>query len=189
MYTTNSSSVRGSEISLLDTLVLKRRGIHSGSRTEEEWRGVFKYELTYEISNFGRLRNKKNKKLLYGRVGAPGYIHFYLKGKNYYAHRLVALAFVPNPYHKNYVNHKDGNKVNNYIKNLEWCTAKENDIHARKIGLKKYSGYGWYNHKLTKKNVFYIRKSTLSQRTLAKKFGVSHTTIGEIIHRTIWKHI
>ena len=61
------------------------------------------------------------------------------KAKNILVHRLVAESFIPNPNKYPCVNHIDGNKQNNNINNLEWCTHSENDLHAYKIGLRKAS--------------------------------------------------
>lgn len=58
------------------------------------------------------------------------------KNISYTVHRLVGFCFIPNPDDKPYINHKDGDKLNNNVDNLEWCTAKENDTHARLTGLK-----------------------------------------------------
>lgn len=58
------------------------------------------------------------------------------KEKNYRVHRLVAQIFLENELNKPYINHKDGNKKNNCVSNLEWVSAKENDAHARETGLK-----------------------------------------------------
>ena len=57
------------------------------------------------------------------------------KCKRYLVHRIVAIAFLPNPLNKAYVNHIDGNKQNSNLENLEWSTPTENSIHAHKHGL------------------------------------------------------
>lgn len=95
----------------------------------------------YAVSNYGNIKNIKNGRILTPVVNKNGYYAytFCQNGirKNLKIHRLVALYFVENPNNYPYVNHKDGNKLNNNINNLEWCTPKYNDNHARKNGLKK----------------------------------------------------
>ena len=61
------------------------------------------------------------------------------KRKSLKVHRLVAISFIPNPMNKPYINHIDGNPINNCVENLEWCTQHENVVHAYKIGLRKIS--------------------------------------------------
>ncbi len=95
----------------------------------------------YAISNYGNIKNVKNKKILTPYKNKNGYLSytFCQNGikKTFRLHRLVGLYFIPNPNSLPYINHKDGNKINNHVENLEWCTAKENDNHARKTGLKQ----------------------------------------------------
>lgn len=94
----------------------------------------------YAISNLGNIKNVKNGRILTPVLTPSGYLHYVFcqNGikKGFMIHRLVAIYFINNPENKPCVNHKDGNKQNNTVNNLEWCTAKENDEHARKTGLK-----------------------------------------------------
>ena len=92
----------------------------------------------YYIYDTGEVVNELTHKILEGSVSENGYKYYRLSKDNkkimYYAHRLVAEYFVPNPEHKPEVNHKDCNKTNNHYKNLEWVTGQENIGHAWKMG-------------------------------------------------------
>lgn len=104
------------------------------------------YNGYYEISNFGNVKSNKKttEKILKNKtVNGYKYISFKVEGKikNFYIHRLVAIHFIPNPKNKLQVNHIDGNKSNNHINNLEWCTPRENSQHSYDIGLSKKGDY------------------------------------------------
>lgn len=95
----------------------------------------------YEVSNKGKIRSKKKNLILNSRLNSAGYKdvtiwdHENQKHKHLRIHQEVAKAFIDNPYNKSEVNHKDGNKLNNDVTNLEWCTRSENAKHAIKTGL------------------------------------------------------
>ncbi len=72
-------------------------------------------------------------------INSNGYFAIEIKGTHYYIHRLLAYHFIPNPENKRTVNHKDGDKLNNSLSNLEWATDSENNQHAYNTGLKKGS--------------------------------------------------
>lgn len=102
----------------------------------EIWANIKDYP-DYQVSNLGHVRSYKNGQLnvINGWIQNTGYKTVTLNNKKYSVHRLVAETFIHKPKGKNVVNHKDGNKLNNNIKNLEWCTLKENVQHAYKTGL------------------------------------------------------
>lgn len=111
----------------------------------EVWKDIQGFEGIYQVSNLGRVRNilyfnggrdkkeprcKREIRILKLKIRRDGYYEVHLSSgkKDYYpvVHRLVAAAFIPNPENLPVVNHKDENKTNNCVDNLEWCTAKYN---------------------------------------------------------------
>lgn len=103
---------------------------------EEIWKDIDWYDdlpYIYQVSNKGRIYNKTRKVFLRTYEKQNGYLQVQLT-KNHYCmvHRLVALAFIPNIENKPSVNHKDGDKTNNCVYNLEWVTNSENAIHYQK---------------------------------------------------------
>lgn len=122
---------------------------------EEIWKDVKGYEGIYKISSLGRIAkmdNGQNAKILRPFLTSRGYLQTCLVKnttyKVYLIHRLVALNFILNPEDKPQVNHINGNKLDNRLENLEWCTAKYNMKHAYDIGLVKI-GKG-ENHPMAK---------------------------------------
>lgn len=163
---------------------------------------------TYEVSSFGRIKSlpKPNyngvnhymtKEIIlkqsydkdgYRKVGLK--IDFTKKQRQFSVHRLVALHFIPNPENKPEVNHKNGNKDDNRVENLEWATRKENQDHAYKNKLQiAVRGEQSGQAKLTEKAVLEIRASDLSRKELSLKFKVRESCICKIIKRQRWTHI
>ena len=148
-----------------------------------------KYTLDdYEITKDGNVINKHTGKRVKGSNNRKGYLRLAVGGKFLFIHRLVAQKYLPNPHNYPQVNHKDGNKHNNAVENLEWTTNKKNRAHAVKHGL-HLSGEKCPWTKLKKEQVCYIRDHTdISAVELAKMFGVAASTVGTVRQNRSWKH-
>ena len=152
-------------------------------------------EKGYFASPNGNIYNRHGD-LMIGAIDPCGYRHTILNRKNRNVHRVIAETFIPNPNNLPCVNHKDGNKLNNSIDNLEWCTYSENTIHAYQTGLEqKNCGENHHSHKLTKEDVEYIKQKYIKRDSefgavaLANKFGVDRTTIHDIIRGKTWREV
>lgn len=118
----------------------------------EVWKDVPNYEGLYQISNRGRVKSIRTNKIRRLVDNGHGYYSVQIRNKHFYIHRLVALAFINNllPDVQDCVNHKDGNKANCDVSNLEWCYHAENIQHAvandlaRKREVHKYDKNGIY---------------------------------------------
>lgn len=180
---------------------------------QEIWKslkGIVEYGDYYEVSNLGRVRSVDRKvnsisggRTIKGKIlkqwhDKDGYcrVTLNLNGKksNYGVHQLVARCFIHNKDNKPTVNHKDGDKENNSVENLEWFTHKEQVNHADDNKLRNMpKGENVYIAKLTEnevREIFSLYKSKkYSQRKLAKMYGVSEGAIQGIVYRKTWKHL
>jgi len=150
----------------------------------------------YNVTENGVVINTKTDRVLKQRIRKDGYVDIKLcdKGKSIrkMVHVLVAQKYIPNPLGLPEVNHKDLNKQNNSVSNLEWTNRKGNINHAfnnnaMPIGIERFS------NKLTENQVLEIRSKYIPRLyhayMLAKEYNVSVPTIYAIIKRKKWKHI
>lgn len=154
---------------------------------QETWKPVVGFEGRYEVSSQGRFKalareiiykdgrkGKLKEKMIRGCVGKHGYvvISFDTKTKCL-AHRVVAEAFLGVQEYKTTVNHKDGNKTNNCIENLEWATYAENNQHARSTRLNNQHGE---NTNLSK----YTDQFIAAVRNVHEVYGAHYELLGKI---------
>ena len=147
------------------------------------------YYITKNGEVYSILNGKKRR--LKTQINQKGYERITIRKKSYQIHRLVAENFIPNQNNLQQVNHKDGNKLNNCVDNLEWCNNSYNQIHAWNNNLqprlRKVP-----NRALTLEQAEEIRKEYLtgktSQRKLAKKYNVSKTTIADLLNGKYYNH-
>ena len=152
----------------------------------------------YLISKSGKIYSIIKRRLL-KPYDANGYYKVYLKDKrlnkcvSVFLHRLIAIQFIPNPRNLPVVNHKDGNKKNNSIYNLEWCTEEYNHRHALETGLLRVKGEDNPRAKLTVEQVqeiykFYFDRK-YNKKQISRLFNVSDALIGEIVRGVRWSEV
>lgn len=160
----------------------------------ELWHNVLGFP-GYWVNRKGEILGRRGKKLSLSKT-VKGYPQIMLKTKQikkgFRIHRLVAEYFVynDNPEVKNQVNHIDGNKENNSVENLEWCSNKENHEHKMKNNLNvALKGSKHHNSVLTEDDVIDIFKSKEPYSKLMKKYNISKPTISSIKCGRNWNHI
>ncbi|MBE8951935.1 MAG: HNH endonuclease [Quinella sp. 1Q7] len=163
----------------------------------ELWADIEGYVSRYQISTFGRVKSffRGKARILKPFVDKDGYLQLtFGRGKKFKVHRIVALTFIPNPDGNPQINHLDGNKMNNHVSNLEWCTPIENNRHAVTMGLMK-SGEDCLDAKLTNEQVAWCRRVHISgdrefgTNTLARKLGVSSSAIYLLLKGKTYKDV
>ena len=168
----------------------------------ERWEPVVNYEEWYEVSDLSVIRRVKAASGTHvGRILVPGY-----NGRGYHkvtlcndgeqhaftVHRIVTEAFLGIRPEGTEVNHKDGNKINNRLENLEYVTRSENALHAHRTGLSNaVNGEKVGSSKLTEENVHEIRRLLVNetQTAIALKFNVSNVTISDVARGVTWMHV
>ena len=144
---------------------------------------IKKYGKKYTVTDAGFVFSLKgSKKELKGKINNAGYREVVISHKSQkkyvLVHRLIAENFIPNPKKYRTVNHKDGNKLNNNVNNLEWCSDRMNLIHARDNGMLKT--------KISMEIAEEIRRDKGTHRELAEKYKLSKTQIGYIKKGLRW---
>ena len=141
-----------------------------------------------EVTENGEVFVKKTGKALTPKNNGNGYLRIYIPKikKRFLLHRLVATAYIPNPDNKPQVNHIDGNKLNNKADNLEWVTAQENNLHARKLGLIKQNKPLLVTNIETGEEIVFESLSECARFLNCNKFYV-HRALNGIDDRTQYK--
>jgi hypothetical protein len=142
------------------------------------------YFVTEEGKVFSKRKFNKLTELKLSKTGHGGYVKVKISNKAYFVHRIVAKAYLINLFGKEIVNHINGIKHDNRVENLEWCTRSENSKHAYDIGLHKpYTGLKDKGNNKFYKEWNNLIKKGISMRKIAKQYGVSHRTIGNVVKK------
>lgn len=152
----------------------------------------------YEVSNMGRVRHVKDHSIKYSKPDKIGYIYIQyklnMKKYNLKVHRMVAQVFLNNPEGFPEVNHIDGNKQNNRVDNLEWCTRQHNILHGYELGLYDMKGIKNGRALLTEELVhklcaWYEASVEHTPKLAVDHFGISIQQASKIRCGIAWKHI
>ncbi len=165
----------------------------------EEWKDIKGYEGLYQVSNLGRVKNIKTNRILKKWINTNDTyfrVTLYNNGskKHFLLHRLLAIHFIPNPDNLPEVCHKDNNKQNFSLDNLEWGSKSYNSQCAYDTGVHVgMKGEKHPMHKLTEKQVQEIRAKYIpwkySTRKLAKEYNIHQSVIFSIVNNDIWKEV
>lgn len=176
---------------------------------KEIWKDIKGYEGLYQISNKGRVkslarvikRNNGRELPLKERIkndvyDNKGYSRINLskngKSKKHSVHRLVANAFLIKQKHQDQVNHIDGDKKNNDVSNLEWCTGKENVRHSYAIGKASHVGerntFATINDDIARE-IIKLKDSGLTAKKVGQKVGASKNVVYSIWQGKTWTHV
>lgn len=187
--------------------------------SEEIYNDIVGYKGLYQISNTGKVKSlfrlesfpsaivkggnfirKRKEKILSPAPDKDGYLRVVLCKdgilKNFFVHRLVISAFKPNLSNFPEVNHIDGNKLNNCVDNLEWCSPSHNNYHRYRLNLVNIENQSGENHwktTLKKEDVLKIREKwnsgRVSQLELVTEYKISQSTVSRIVNKQNWRHL
>ena len=163
---------------------------------DECWMDIQGYESFYRISDYGRVYSKIRKRIMKPFPNPKGYLLIELQSKTMQVHRLVMTHFKSQEDMAiKQVNHKDSNKKNNHLSNLEWVTNLENQRHSWENGRQAVKGSKQGSAKLNEKQAREIKdlladnKDNLSHTAIARMYGVSRSTITNINRGKVWNHV
>ena len=175
---------------------------------QEIWRPIPGYEGSYSASNLGRIRSearscrcdkgtrKLPQKVMVLAANRVGYRLVNLRdglggARTHLAHKLVALTFLGPREEGLQINHRDLDKSNNCVWNLEYVTAAENTWHERRLNPERSRGENVHNARLTEEDVRTVRKlrGVMSERKIAAHLGIHRSTVSHILTDRIWRHV